>query len=347
MTRTHPFGTMPDGRPVSRLVLGAAPGLELHLLDLGATIHRLLVTGADGVRRDVALGHPTVADHLASDAYLGATVGRYANRIRAGRFEVDGRRVEVGTNDRGNALHGGPEGFDARLWDVVELSPGTAVLGLTSPAGDQGFPGTVEVLARFEVSSDTVALTLTARTDAPTVVNLTQHLYLNLDGEGSGTVDDHELQVAASRFTPVDDGGIPLDGHEPVDGTPFDLREPRQVGVVARSRHPQVAAARGLDHNLVPDGSGARPVARLTGPVSGTTLTLSTDQPGLQVYTGNFLDGTLPSLHGGTYRQGDGIALEPQLPPDTPNRPAFGSALLRPGEEYRWWCSWRFGPSAP
>ena len=257
MTRTHPFGTMPDGRPVSRLVLGTAPGLELHLLDLGATIHRLLVTGADGVRRDVALGHPTVADHLASDAYLGATVGRYANRIRAGRLEVDGRPVQIGTNDRGNALHGGPEGFDARLWDVVEVSPTTAVLGLRSPAGDQGFPGTLDVRARFEVGPDTVALTLTARTDAPTVVNLTQHVYLNLDGEGSGTVDDHELQVAASRFTPVDGGGIPLDGHEPVDGTPFDLREPRRVGDVVRSRHPQVAAAQGIDHDLVPDGSGA------------------------------------------------------------------------------------------
>ncbi len=230
---------------------------------------------------------------------------------------------------------------------MVELSAGTAVLGLRSPAGDQGFPGAVEVRARFEVSSDTVALTLTARTDAPTVVNLTQHVYLNLDGEGSGTVDDHELRVAASRFTPVDDGGIPLDGHEPVDGTPFDLRAPRRVGDVVRSTHPQVAAARGVDHDLVPDGTGLREVAWLTAPVSGTTLTLSTDQPGLQVYTGNFLDGTLPSLHGGTYRQGDGIALEPQLPPDTPNRPAFGSAVLRPGEEYRWSCSWRFDHSVP
>ena len=343
MTTRHPFGTTPDGRAVSRLVLGGEPGLELHLLDLGATIHRLRVTGADGVRRDVALGHPAAADYVASDAYLGATVGRYANRIRAGRFELDGAAVQVPPNDRGNALHGGPEGFDARVWNVVEATDDTAVLTLTSPDGDQGFPGQVEVTARFVVGTDALDLELTASTDAATVVNLTQHVYLNLDGEGSGTVDDHELQVLASRYVPVDATGIPLDGYAPVDGTPFDLRTPRRVGDVVRQGHEQLVPAQGLDHDLVPDGSGVREVARLRGPVSGTVLTLSTDQPGLQVYTGNFLDGTLPSPSGGRYRQGDGIALEPQLHPDSPNRPALADPVLRPGETYRWRAVWRFG----
>lgn len=343
MTTRHPFGTTADGRAVTRLVLGGEPGPELHLLDLGATIHRLRVTGADGVRRDVALGHPAAADYAASDAYLGATVGRYANRIRAGRFELDGAAVQVPPNDRGNALHGGPEGFDARVWDVVEATDDTAVLTLTSPDGDQGFPGRVEVTARFVVGADAIELELTATTDAPTVVNLTQHVYLNLDGEGSGTVDDHELQVLASRYVPVDETGIPLDGYAPVDGTPFDLRTPRRVGDVVRRGHEQLVAAQGLDHDLVPDGTGLREVARLRGPLSGTVLTLSTDQPGLQVYTGNFLDGTLPSPSGGRYRQGDGIALEPQLHPDSPNRPALGDPVLRPGQTYRWRAVWRFG----
>lgn len=342
MSSRHPFGSTPDGHEVSRLVLGAEPGVELHLLDLGATIHRLRVTGPDGVRRDVALGHPTAEDYVAADAYIGATVGRYANRIDGGRFEVDGTAAQVPPNDRGNALHGGPEGFSSRIWQVAEVTDDTAVLSLTSPAGDQGFPGRVDARARFVVTADSVELELTATTDAPTVVNLTQHVYLNLDGEGAGTIDDHELRVAASRYTPVDSTGIPLDGHAPVDGTPFDLRAGRRVGDLVRTSHEQLLPAQGLDHNLVPDGEGVREVAWVRGAASGTTLTLSTDQPGLQVYTGNFLDGTLPSLGGGRYRQGDGFAMEPQLPPDSPNRPGLADAVLRPGETYRWWCRWQF-----
>jgi galactose mutarotase-like enzyme len=343
MTSRHDLGATPDGRPVSRLVLGGEPGLELHLLALGATIHRLRVTGADGVRRDVALGHPSPADYVASDAYLGGTIGRYANRIRGGRFEVDGVGHQVPPNDRGNALHGGPEGFDSRVWDVVELTDDVAVLSLTSPDGDQGFPGRVEVTARFEVTADSLALDLTATTDAATVVNLTQHVYLNLDGEGSGTVDDHELTVPASRYTPVDGTGIPLGDHAAVDGTPFDLRTARRLGDLVRDGHEQLVGAQGIDHNLLPDGTGLREVARLRGPRSGTTLTLSSDQPGLQVYAGNFLDGTLPSRGGGRYRQGDGVALEPQLPPDSPNRPDPADPVLRPGQTYRWRAVWSFG----
>lgn len=343
MTTRHPFGTTPDGRPVTRLVLGGEPGVELHLLDLGATVHRLRVTGADGVRRDVALGHPAAADYVASDAYLGATVGRYANRVAAGRFDVDGVPVQVPPNDRGNALHGGPDGFDARVWEVVRHDADGAELALTSPDGDQGFPGELRVTARFAVTADAVELELTATTDAPTVVNLTQHVYLNLDGEGSGTVDDHELQVHASRWVPVDATGIPLDGLAPVDGTPFDLRTPTRLGDVVRAGHEQLVAAQGVDHDLAPDGEGLREVARLRGPVSGTVLSLRSDQPGLQVYTGNFLDGTLPSRPGGRHRQGDGIALEPQQHPDSPNRPQLGDPVLRPGDTYRWRSVWSFG----
>ena len=342
MTHTSEFGRMPSGRPVRSLVLGDRTGIELHVLDLGATVHRLIVTCGDGVRRDVALGHPTVDDYLASDAYVGATVGRYANRIRGGRFELDGHWVDVDRNRDGNSLHGGHDGFDRRIWDVVEQSSSMLVLNLVSPAGDQGFPGELVVRATFAVTTDAVNLHMTATTRAPTVVNLTQHAYVNLNGEAAGTVDDHELWVAANLFTPIDPTGIPVGAPRRVDGTPFDLREPRRIGDVIREGHEQIALARGLDHNFVLNGQGRREVARLSSARTRTALTLSTDQPGLQVYTGNSLDGSLPSLHGGWYRQNAGIALEPQLFPDTPNRPDFGSAVLRPGERYDWNCSWRF-----
>ena len=338
----HDFGTTPDGRPVRRHVLGGEPGLELHLLDLGATVHRLVVTGGDGVRRDVALGHPGVRDYLASDAYIGATVGRYANRIAGGRCTVDGTPVQVTANDRGNALHGGPEGFDRRVWDVVDASADEVVLELVSPDGDQGFPGELTARAAFRVEGSTMSVSFTATADAPTPVGLTQHWYVNLDGGIDGTVDDHELSVAASRFTPVDATGIPVGPPASVDGTAFDLRQPRRLGAVLRSGHEQLLASRGIDHNFVLDGEGLRDVAVLRSARSRTSMTLATDQPGLQVYTGNFLDGSLVSATGGRYRQGDGMAMEPQLFPDTPNRPDFGDATLRPGDTYRWHASWRF-----
>ncbi len=335
-----------DGRAARRLVLGRAPGPVLHLLDLGATIHRLEVTGGDGVRRNVALGHPTAQDYLDGSGFLGGTVGRYANRIAGGRFELDGEAVQVAPSDRGNTLHGGPDGFHRRTWTVLEHDDDHAVLALVSPAGDQGFPGRLSAQARFEVTPDEVRLDLSATTDAPTVVNLTSHLYLNLDGEGAGTVDDHLLTVHAARWLPVDATGIPLGEPVGVDGTAFDLREPRRLGDVVRAGHDQLRDAGGLDHHLVTDGTGLRPVARLVSPRGALAVELSTDQPGVQVYTANAFDGTAPSTSGGRHRQGDGIALEPQHAPDSPNHPSgpdHPSTVLRPGEVYRSAIRWRFG----
>lgn len=322
------------------VVIGGAPGPELHLLTMGATVHRLVVTGGDGVRRDVSVGLPGAAELLASSDYLGGTIGRYANRIAGGRFDLDGARVELATHDRGNHLHGGPDGFDRRTWDVVTHEPAGVRLRLVSPDGDQGFPGEVTAEAAFSVDGNTVALELTAVTTRPTVVNLTSHAYFNLDG--SGSVDDHLLQVAASTYTPVDETGIPYGDHAPVDGTPFDLRAPARIGDRVRSAHPQVVQARGLDHNLVVDGVGWRPVAVLSSSRSATRMELWSDQPCLQVYTGNFLDGTTVSRDGRLLRQGDGIALEPQLAPDTPNHPAWPTAILRPGEQYNSRMAWVF-----
>ncbi len=336
---------MPDGRTVQRLVLGEAPGAVLTLLDLGATVQALEVTGGDGARRGVVLGHAEPADYLDSRDYLGATVGRYANRIAGGTFVLDGTEVKLGTNDRGNHLHGGPDGFDRRLWRIEDCSAMHAVLSLVSPDGDQGFPGELRASVRFEVAGDTVRIELEATTDAPTVVNLTNHAYFNLDGVGHGTVDDHLLVVEADQYLPVDATGIPLGVLEGVADTPFDLRASTRLGDVVRSGDEQVAGARGIDHNYVLRGVGMRRAAVLSSLRADTSLELSTDQPGLQVYTGNSLDGSSRSAAGGRHRQGDGLALEPQLFPDTPRRPEFGSAVLRPGETYRAVLEWRFGPA--
>ena len=248
------------------------------------------------------------------------------------------------TNDRGNSLHGGPDGFDRQLWEVRDHGPGSVVLGLVSPAGHMGFPGTLDATVTYQVlDEDHVRITQEATTDALTVVNLTNHAYFNLDGDGAGTIDDHLLRVEADEFTPVDETGIPLGAHQSVDGTPFDFREARPVGPAVRSSHPQVALARGIDHNLVIRGEGLRRAAVVESVHTGTRLEIWADQPGLQVYTANFLDGSLRSGRGVAYRQGDGLALEPQLHPDTPNHPEWPTARLAPGETYRSVIEWRFG----
>jgi galactose mutarotase-like enzyme len=336
--RVESFGESSIG-PVRMLTIGAEPGPVLEVLDLGATVHRLWVTGGDGVRRNVVLGHPGPEDYLSSPAYLGATVGRYANRIAGGRFDLDGRVVQLETNDRGNTLHGGPDGFDKRIWDVVDHGDDHAVLRLVSPDGDQGFPGRLVADVRFEVFGDTVRVSLQATSDAPTPVCLTSHAYFNLDG--AGTIEQHLLRVDAQEFLPVDDTGIPLAEPAPVAGTAFDLRRPAALGDRIQDTHPQMAG-QGFDHCFVLDGSGRRPVAVLDSVVTRTRLELSTDQPGLQVYTGNHLDATLPSVSGGSHQRWGGVALEPELFPDSPNRSGAEAAVLRPGETYGAVLEWRF-----
>jgi galactose mutarotase-like enzyme len=326
------FGPSSRG-PVQKIVLGSAPGPVLEVLDLGAIVHRLWLTGGDGVRRNVVLGHATAEEYLTSKDYVGATVGRYANRIGGARFELDGETVRLVPNEGDNQLHGGPVGFDKQLWEVVEHARGAATLRLVSPAGDQGFPGTVTVLARFVVHDDAVHIALEATTDAPTVVALTSHAYLNLDGDGTGPVTDQLLRVSAEEYVSVDDHGIP--GQlTPVENSPFDLREPRPLGEVAD-----------VDHCFAVTGDGFRAVAALDSPATRTRATLVTDQPGLQVYAGKGFDGSTSSTTGTAYGPGAGVALEPGPFPDTPNRPEFGSAVLRPGETYRSTIEWRFGPT--
>ena len=302
------------------------------MLSLGATVHRLVVTGGDGVRRNVVLGHADAAERLGSGDYIGGTIGRYANRIAAGRFELEGREVVVGTHDRGNSLHGGPDGFDRRLWDVVSHERDEVVLALASPDGDQGFPGTVTARVTYRVIGQAVQVVMEATTDAVTVVNLTNHAYLNLDGEGAGTIDDHVLTVPADDYTR---------STPPASRSAATLRSRARRSTSVRRRHrwgaaPGASAGGGRARDrpqLCRPRRGTPDGRRPRVPAHGTRLELHSDQPGLQVYTGNFLDGTRRSTGGGRYRQGDGIALEPQLfPAPQPARVALG--VLRPGETY-------------
>ena len=350
MNDPHEFGVLPDGRSVTAYRLGHPGALQLTVLDLGAIIHRLELPGPGGEPINVALGLPSVPDYLDSDAYFGAVVGRSANRIADSRFTLDGTSYQLAANEGRTCLHGGLDGFHTRRWEVL-ASPRADVgerlaLRLVSPDGDQGFPGRLEVIATYQVAGPVLTLDLQAVTDAPTVVNLTNHVYLNLAGEGRGSVDEHRLVVDADEYLPVDEHGIPLGSLAPVAGTPFDLREPRPVGAAARGDHEQVGLVGGIDHSFQlrgpAAGGGLRRAAALSDPASGRGLELWTDQAALQVYTGNALSGDVVGTSGRRYRQGDGIALETQVHPDAMNHPRLTSPVLRPGQRYAARTQWRF-----
>ena len=323
---------------VRRFRIGSEPGPVLEVLDLGATVHRLWVTSGDDVRRNVVLGHATPQEYLDSVDYLGGTIGRFANRIGGGRFPLDGETVQVATNERGHTLHGGPVGFDKQIWHVREHDEDQLTLQLVSPDGDQGFPGELVATARFEVLEDGIGISLSATTSASTVASLTSHTYFNLDGDVGGSIADQVLRVDAAEYLPTDEDGLPLDV-APVAGTAYDLRTGSRLGEL-------LTATGGLDHNYVLPGGDLRAVATVDSPRTSTRMVLLTDQVGLQVYTGGGLDGSTRSIDGVPYQAAAGVALEPQLFPDTPNRPDFGSAVLRPGETRSVRIELRFGPLA-
>jgi aldose 1-epimerase len=333
----------PHAAPPESITLRAS-GIELEVLTAGAAVRRLRVgDAADAV--DVVLGHADPQTYRFDGGYLGAIVGRVANRLSGGRFAVDGEHCSVPTNEGGNTLHGGFEGFDRMPWHVDEQTDTHVRLTLTSPDGDGGFPGRVDVTVTYAVAPGEVRIDYSATTDRPTPFNVTNHAYLNLDGEGSGPVDDHVLEVPASGFTVVDAALLPTGEVRPVDGTPFDLREPRRVGDVLAVDDEQLRHGKGLDHNLVLDGipdeaTGLHLAARLRG-ADGRVLEVLTDQPGLQVYTGAHFDDTLIGLSGRTYGPRAGIALETQGFPDAPNHPTFPDATLRPGAPFTSTTIWR------
>jgi aldose 1-epimerase len=313
-------------------------------MTLGATLQSLRAPDRSGQVADVTLGYDDARSYVEHPNYWGQTIGRYANRIAGGRFTLDGKTYQLTQNDKTNSLHGGTVGFDKHIWQIVDVGDANGLakvaLRLVSPAGDQGYPGTLTVTTTYTLDDHgSLTIDYAASTDAPTIVNLTNHALFNLGGEGaSGGVLTHRLTITAHRYTPVSEALIPTGELKPVAGTPFDFTNGRIMDDVVRDGHdPQIVIGHGIDHNFVIDaGKTAEPklMARLEDLHSGRVLEVLSDQPGLQVYTGNFLDGTLVGKNRHVYRMGDGIALEPQLFPDTPNQPAFGSARVDPGKPY-------------
>jgi len=337
------FGKLPDGTPIEAVTLANSHGVSARIITYGATLQALVAPDRHGQKADIALGYDDLSGYVEHPNYFGATIGRFANRIGGARFTLDGKIYTLALNDKPNSLHGGTQGFDKRPWRIESVQPGESAavtMTLTSAAGDQGYPGTLQVKQRFSLD-ETGALTLdySATTDAPTVVNLTNHSIFDLAGEGSQHgVLDQRLTIPASHYTPVDATLIPTGVLQPVAGTVFDFTHGRIIGQDIRDgRDPQIVAGRGYDHNFALDAGLTREpklAARLEDPQSGRVLEVWSTEPGLQVYTGNFLDGTRVGKHGHLYRMGDGIALEPQKFPNAPNEPKFTSARLNPGATY-------------
>ncbi len=339
-----PAGTLADGTAVEAITLSNDRGVSARILTYGATLQSLLAPDCGGRVADVVLGSDDLASYVARPSYFGVTVGRYANRIAGGRFSLDGATFQLPANDGRNSLHGGGRGFDKVVWRVVSLDSAPqprVVLAHTSPDGDSGYPGRLDVTVTYALDAQgALAIRFDATTDRPTIVNLTNHAIFNLAGEGApGGALDQLLTIPARAFTPVSADLIPTGELRPVVGTPFDFRAPRRLAQDIRDgRDEQLRFGRGYDHNFALDkGVTAAPelAARLEDPASGRVLELLTTEPGVQVYTGNFLDGTYAGKSGHIYRMGDGIALEPQKFPDAPNHPTFVSARVDPGRPYR------------
>lgn len=338
------FGKLSNGTQVDSVTLTNKRGVSARIITWGATLQSLIAPDRAGRPADVALGFPDAAAYEHHGSYFGASVGRFANRIADGRFTLDGRAYQLAKNNNGvAALHGGERGFDKQVWRILDVRSGpvaSVTMGLTSPHGDQGYPGTLTVTVTYSLDEkNDLKVDYRARTDRPTIVNLTSHGLYNMAGEGSARdAMGNRLTIYSDRYTPVDANLIPTGALPPVAGTPFDFRTPHTIGARVRDgRHPQIVLGRGYDHNYVlrgPSGS-LRLAARLEDPVSGRRMDILSDQPGIQFYSGNFIDGTTMGKTGKVYRMGDGVALEPQHFPDSPNRPEFPSVRLDPGREYR------------
>ena len=351
------FGRTPDGTPVFRYTLSNARGMEVKILTYGGIIQTLRVPDRHGHRTNVTLGFATLNDYISTgnSPYFGAIIGRYANRIANASFTLDGVTYHLNANNGPNTLHGGTVGFDKKVWTVTGTSTtsDSAVLQLhlVSPDGDQGYPGTLTVDVTYTLTNDDeIKIDYHATTDKPTIVNLTNHAYWNLAGEGSGTIYDHRLWLDANHYLPVDMNLIPTGEFAPVAGTPFDFTHRQAIGARIREGVPQIVIAHGYDHNYVlnrpsPNDTSMLHAASVRDPVSGRQLDIFTDQPGIQFYSGNFLDGTLVGTSGRTYRQSDGFALETQHYPDSPHHqgdPNWPSVVLRPGQVYQTTTIYRF-----
>lgn len=337
---SEPYGVMPDGRSVERHVLTNRRGASVSVIDYGAIVSSIVVPDRNGQLGEVTLGFDELEGYLRDTCFLGAVVGRYANRIAGGQFELRGKRYQLPLNNGANHLHGGPEGFFAAVWKSRWTGSGDAEalqLSLESPEGAAGYPGALQVSVRYSFDDDCrLAVEYEAVTTATTVINLTQHTYFNLAGQGS--ILDHELKVEAQRYTPTDPTSIPTGELRDVAGTPFDFRRPVALGERIEASDEQLRLAGGYDHNFVLDGPAGqlRPVATLYCPRSGRSVLVRTTEPGMQLYSGNFLPSDGSVCRGQqSFGYREGLCLETQHFPDSPNRPEFPSTRLEPGQRFQ------------
>jgi len=347
-----PFGRLPGGEAVELFEMRSTTGVVVRVSGYGGVIQAIQVPDRRGSPGDVVLGFDRLDQYVADEGYFGALIGRYANRIRDGRFRLDGREYRLPVNDGAHHLHGGPGGFHKVHWRVQPFgAPDSVGLRLVrvSPHGEQGYPGRLDAEVTYTLAGNDLVVDYGARTDRPTPVCLTQHTYFNLSAEPARDVLEHRLQLAATRYTPVDDGLIPTGELAPVEDTPFDFREPTRIGERIGEAHAQLARSGGYDHNFVLAEDGGEPVlaARAHEPVSGRVLEVWTTEPGLQFYSGNYLDGSVRGKEGRAYGHHSGFCLEPQRFPDSPNHPDFPRCILRPGERYRSRTIYRFGVDTP
>jgi aldose 1-epimerase len=329
-----PFGKLPDGTSVEMYTLKSSE-LEIRILTYGGIIQSIKAPDRKGEMADVVLGFDAFEPYIANRAYFGAIVGRYANRVGHAKFSLDGKSYSLYKNDADNTLHGGKVGFNKAVWKAGRIDNGIE-LAHVSPDGDEGFPGTLTATVRYTLSGKELHIETSATTDKPTVINLSYHSYFNLSGEGHGDILHDEVQINASRYTPVDASLIPTGMLSPVAGTPFDFRKPTEVGARIAATDEQLARGRGYDHNWVLDHPAGEVAlaAEVFDPASGRVLDVLTDQPGIQFYSGNFLDGSLTGKNGHVYQKRFGLCLETQHFPDSPNHPSFPSTELRPGQRF-------------
>lgn len=337
-----PFGAMPDGTQVEELILQGG-ALQCRIITYGGAVRALTVPGRDGPV-DVALGFDRLEDYRVQDKFMGALVGRYANRIGGARFSLDGREYRLAANDGPNHLHGGKAGFDKRVWTVEDQTENAAVLSLFSPDGEEGYPGSLHVQVTYTLRDGALEIGYEARSGAATVCSLTNHTYFNLSGHASGSTGEQEIQLMARQYTPTAAGSIPTGELAPVEGTPMDLRLPTPMGARADEPFEQLELAGGYDHNWVIDGwdGSLRPAARVWARDTGIAMETLTTLPGLQFYGGNYLENCPAGKGGARYGKRCGFCLETQLFPDSPNHPNFPSPVLRAGETARSRTVYRF-----
>lgn len=340
-----PYGSMPDGTPVEAFTLTNANGVKLTAITLGGIITELHVPDRAGAMGDIVLGFPNLDGYLKDHPFFGAIIGRYGNRIGKAKFTLDGKTYNLAANNGENHLHGGVKGFDKVVWQGVPAAGGVSVtFTRRSPDGEEGYPGNLDVSVTYTLTDkNELIVDYAATTDKATPVNLTQHSYFNLAGKGS--IADHVLTLNADRYTPVDAGLIPTGQLAPVEGTPFDFRQPTAIGARINGTDQQLVYGKGYDHNWVLSrtGEGLQLAARVSEPTTGRTMEIHTTEPGIQFYAGNFLDGTITGKGGQVYANRSGFCLETQHYPDSPNKPAFPSTILQPGQRYTTKTVFTFG----